>query len=64
MTKSLRKSCSARIFDEEVNVTNRCTENYHDALVASHGSQIPQLEFFCIKGVQVNEFENFSSWRD
>ncbi|CAH3161998.1 unnamed protein product, partial [Pocillopora meandrina] len=38
--ESVRKSCSARIFDEEVNVTNRSAENYHEPLQASHGARI------------------------
>ena len=38
--ESLRKSCSARIFDEEVNVTNRSAENYHEPLETSHGARI------------------------
>ena len=37
---SVRKSCSARIFNEEVNVTNRSAENYHEPLEASHGARI------------------------
>ena len=31
--ESVRKSCSARIFDEEVNVTNCSAENYHGARI-------------------------------
>ncbi|XP_066018714.1 uncharacterized protein [Pocillopora verrucosa] len=38
--ESVRKSRSARIFDEEVNVTNRSAENYHEPLEASHGARI------------------------
>ena len=38
--ESVRKSCSARIFDEEVNVTNCSAENYHEPWEASHGAQI------------------------
>ena len=37
---SVRKSCSARIFNEEVSVTNRSAENYHEPLEASHGARI------------------------
>ena len=37
--ESVRKCCSARIFDE-VNVTNRSAENYHEPLEASHGARI------------------------
>ena len=37
--ESVRKSCSAKIFDE-VNVTNRSAENYHEPLEASHGARI------------------------
>ena len=39
--ESVRKCCSARIFEEEeVNVTNRSAENYHEPLEASHGARI------------------------
>nr|XP_058940622.1 uncharacterized protein LOC131768938 [Pocillopora verrucosa] len=37
---SVRKSCSARIFDEKVNVSNRSAENYHEPLEALHGARI------------------------
>ena len=42
--ESVRKSCSARIFDEEVNVTNRPAENYHELWEASHGARIMAVE--------------------
>ena len=42
--ESVRKSCSARIFDEEINVTNRSAENYHEPLEASHGARIMAYE--------------------
>ena len=41
---SVRKSCSARIFDEEVNVTNCSAENYHELGEASHGARIMAVE--------------------
>ena len=38
--ESVKKSSSARIVDEEVNVTNRSAESYHEPLEASHGARI------------------------
>lgn len=35
----MKESCSARIFDEEANVTHRSAENYHEPLEASHGTR-------------------------
>ena len=37
---SVRKFCSARIFDEKVNVSNRSSENYLEPLEALHGARI------------------------
>ena len=60
--ESVKKSCSARIFDEEVNVTNRSAENYHEPLEASHGARIMANEvgvsyhytsFFFVKKVRL-----------
>ena len=42
--ESVKKSCSARIFNEEVNVTNRSAENYHELWEASHGARIMAVE--------------------
>ncbi|PFX26988.1 Tetratricopeptide repeat protein 28 [Stylophora pistillata] len=38
--ESVKKSSSARILDEEVSVTNRSAESYHEPLEASHGARI------------------------
>ena len=38
--KSVKESCSARKFDEEANVSNRSTENYHEPLEALRGARI------------------------
>ena len=60
--ESVKKSCSARIFNEEVNVTNRSAENYHEPLEASHGARIMANEvgvsyhytsFFSLKKVRL-----------
>ena len=60
--ESVRKSCSARIFDEEVNVTNCSAENYHEPWEASHGARIMANEvgvsyhytsFFSLKKVRL-----------
>lgn len=42
--ESVKKSCSARIFDKEVNVTNRSAENCHEPLEALHGARIMATE--------------------
>ena len=54
---SVRKSCSARIFDEEVNVSNRSAENYHEPLEALHGARIMANEV----GVSYHYTSFFSS---
>ncbi|PFX25585.1 uncharacterized protein LOC111330191 [Stylophora pistillata] len=38
--ESVRNFCSTRIFNEEVSVTNRSAENYHEPLEASRGARI------------------------
>ena len=38
--ESVKKSCTAKIFDEGINITKRSAENYHEPLEASHGARI------------------------
>ena len=67
--ESVRKFFSARIFDEEVDVTNRSAENYHEPLEASHRARIMANEvgvsyhhttFFFIKKSTFSNFKSYS----